>query len=186
MASLVLTIIGTDRPGLVEALADVVAAHDGNWERSRVAELAGTFAGVVVVSVPTRRVDEFRAAVEPLRERGLLDVVLRPAPPEEGPDADPVVDDEGRRSVAFSLVGNDRPGIVREVSSLLASMDVSITDMRTWTESAAMAGGSLFHARATVALPAEVTWSELVDRLEELADELMVDLGSVAPPATTD
>ena len=44
--------IGDDRAGLVNALADVVSAHEGNWERSQLAELAGKFAGIVEVSVP--------------------------------------------------------------------------------------------------------------------------------------
>ena len=72
MTTLVLTIIGDDRAGLVKALADVVQAHDGNWERSHLAELSGTFAGVVEVSVPESRSAELQAALRPLE--GLLDV----------------------------------------------------------------------------------------------------------------
>ena len=45
MNSLVLTLIGPDRPGLVERVSDVVASHGGNWLESRMAHLAGQFAG---------------------------------------------------------------------------------------------------------------------------------------------
>ncbi len=72
VTTLVLTVIGDDRAGLVKALADVVQAHDGNWERSHLAELSGTFAGVVEVSVPEPRAAELQAALRPLE--GLLDV----------------------------------------------------------------------------------------------------------------
>ena len=47
MATLVLTVIGDDRAGLVNALAEAVTAHGGNWERSQLAELAGKFAGKI-------------------------------------------------------------------------------------------------------------------------------------------
>ena len=58
MIELVLTIIGRDRAGVVASLADVVHFHEGNWKRSELAEIAGTFAGVVVVEVGDDRVDE--------------------------------------------------------------------------------------------------------------------------------
>ena len=53
MATLVLTLIGDDRAGLVNAVAEVVARHGGNWERSQMAELAGKFAGIVLVTEMT-------------------------------------------------------------------------------------------------------------------------------------
>ena len=65
MPRIVLTVIGDDRAGLVHALSDVVSRHSGNWERSQMAELAGKFAGIVVVSVPAERTDELTAAPRP-------------------------------------------------------------------------------------------------------------------------
>jgi glycine cleavage system regulatory protein len=56
MATLVLTVIGNDTSGLVDALADPIAHHGGSWDRSHMARLAGQFAGIVVVSVPDENV----------------------------------------------------------------------------------------------------------------------------------
>lgn len=177
MNSFVLTIIGTDRTGLVEALSDVVADHDGNWERSHVTELEGMFAGVVLVHVPPDRAEAFRDALAPLRDQGLLDVTLRPAASTAEPAEDAV-------TVGFEVVGADRIGIVREVSHALTSLGVSITDLRTWTESAPMAGTTLFHAAAVVRLPDGVDRWALMAALEGLDDDLMVDV--FEPPATGD
>ena len=168
MTTLVLSLIGSDRTGLVEALAAVLADHAGNWERSHLTELAGVFAGVAVVTVPDDREEAFTAALEPLRDRGLLDVRAMGGAGEE-----PV---EHGTQVRFELVGNDRPGIVREVSGLLAGLGVSIVELQTRTESAAMAGGTLFRADAVVTLPDELSLDALVGHLEQLADELMVDI----------
>lgn len=169
MDSFVLAVIGDDRTGLVEALSQVVTDHGGSWDRSQLTELAGVFAGVALVRVPPARSEAFRDALVPLREQGLLDVTLRPAPAGDS--------SSGHAStVGVEVVGADRRGIVHEVSHLLSSRGVGIVDLRTWTESAAMAGELLFHAAAVVELPDGMTPDDLVAALQDLADDLMVDL----------
>jgi glycine cleavage system regulatory protein len=168
MSSYVLSIIGTDRAGLVEALSQVVADHGGSWQRSQMTELAGMFAGMVQVQVPPDRAVDFRAALAPLREQGVLDVTLRQAASSQAHDEAP--------TLRFEVVGADRPGIVHEVSHLLAQHDIGIVDLTTWTESAAMAGSALFRATAVVRLPDDVAPADLAAALEGLADDLMVDL----------
>ncbi|MBW3620628.1 MAG: amino acid-binding ACT protein [Actinobacteria bacterium] len=176
MKPYVLSIIGDDRAGLVDALAEVVAEHGGSWERSHVTELAGTFAGVVLVHLPGDRSAAFVAALEPLREQELLDVTVRPAPRDEDlPDDAP--------TLGFEVVGADRPGIVHEVAHRLASLGVGIVDLRTWTESAAMAGSALFRAAAVVRLPAGIGRHQVVDALEDLSSDLMVDVADGSPPS---
>ena len=49
---LVLTVIAQDEPGIVETLSQTVSDHGANWLGSRMARLAGEFAGIVEVSVP--------------------------------------------------------------------------------------------------------------------------------------
>jgi glycine cleavage system regulatory protein len=169
MTPFVLSIIGDDRTGLVEALSDVVVAHGGSWERSQMTELAGVFAGVALVHVPGDRVDDFRSALVPLHDQGLLDVTVHPADLDAEPSGDHPV-------VRVEVVGADRPGIVREVSALLASMGVTIVDLETRTEQAAMAGELLFRIDAQARLPAGVDSGNLTAALENLADDLMVDL----------
>ncbi len=168
MASYVLSVLGTDRAGLVEALSGVIEEHGGNWERSHMTQLAGKFAGVLLVTVPDARASGFVDALAPLDAVGLLDISIEAAD-ESQPAA-------ARSALTFEVVGNDRPGIVHELSHLLASLDANILDLVTRTESAAMDGATLFHARAVVELPPAVEAAELVRRLEALANDLMVDI----------
>jgi glycine cleavage system regulatory protein len=165
VTTLVLTVIGDDRAGLVKALADVVSAHDGNWERSHLAEMAGKFAGIVEVSVSAARADELAEALRPLR--GLLDVEVH---------AGAVDGVAGRRTVVVELVGNDHPGIVRAVSGVLAEHGLSVTELETGTRDAPMAGGRLFEARAAVVVPDASDLADLRAALEEIASEVLVDL----------
>ena len=173
MATLVLTVIGDDRSGLVSALSGVIADHGGNWQRSQMARLAGKFAGIVLVAVPDDRAEALIAELGPLATEGLLDVTV-----ERGADEGPAREDLTRLSL--ELVGADRPGIVHDISQALAAQQVSIEELHTATREAPMAGGMLFEATATLLAPPGVQLSDLQDVLEELANELMVDL-SLSP-----
>ena len=165
---LVLTVIGEDRPGLVEALAGLISEHEGSWDESRMARLAGHFAGVVQVHLPDRRADDLIGALPRLAERGLQASVV---------DSDEsLVNVDRRHTFRLELVGQDRPGIVREISSSLAALGVSVQDLRTVVESAAMSGERLFRAQAELAPPANVDLEKVRAALERLADELMVEL----------
>ncbi len=172
MPRLVLTVIGDDRSGLVRALADVVTEHDGNWEESQLAELAGKFAGIVVVSVPEARAEEFTTSLSTLD--GLLEVAAHPG-------AEPAAAGVGRwgrgtDQLTIDLLGNDHPGIVREVSTVLSKHDLSIETMTTGTREAPMAGGLLFEAHVVVDVPAGSDTAALRADLERLAAELLVDI----------
>jgi glycine cleavage system regulatory protein len=164
---LVLTLIGRDRPGLVEALAAQVAGAGGNWEQSRMARLAGHFAGILRVSVDSAALAELRRALSSLEREGLRVVVET---------ADPA--DEPRRAtqMRLALVGSDRPGIVRDISRVLAARSVNVDELETTCEDAPMGGGQLFRATALLHVPAEVAPSELRSTLEGMADDLMVEL----------
>jgi glycine cleavage system regulatory protein len=168
---LVLTVIGDDRSGLVRALADVVTEHDGNWEESQLAELAGKFAGIVVVSVPETRAEEFTTSLSTLD--GLLEVAAHPGAEPAAAKAAGAADTD---QLTIDLLGNDHPGIVREVSTVLSKRDLSIETMTTGTREAPMAGGLLFEAHVVVDVPAGSDTAALRADLERLASELLVDI----------
>ena len=168
MRNLVLSVIGDDRPGLVSALADAVAASGGNWERSQLAQLAGKFAGIVVVAVPDDRADGLIEAVTGLD--GLLEVAVH-----SGGDGAPR--DGEWRSLTIGVLGNDRAGIVHELSAALSASGVTIEKMTTGTREAPMAGGMLFEAQMEVLVPPVADSTTIRADLERIAEELLVDLG---------
>lgn len=174
MQRMVITVIGDDRAGLVEALAEAVASVDANWERSRMAELAGQFAGIVAVAVPRRSVDDLRARLDAIEARGLLHVSIRPAsePTGRAGDADRAADVERWR---LRLVAQDHTGIVHRVSRTLAGRAVNIDDLETEVVPAPM-GGMLFRAEARLEVPVGVDVEVVRDALEALTPDLMVDL----------
>jgi glycine cleavage system regulatory protein len=177
MNNLVLTLIGPDRPGLVESVAQVIAAHDGNWLESRMAHLAGKFAGILRAEVPVDRTDAVIDALHKLETRGLK-VVVESATPASAPAPAP---DAAERSMDLELVGLDRPGIVREISQLLAQHEVNVDELTTDRTSAPMSGEMLFRARARIRMPAAFDLGRLRAGLERVASDLMVEIHLVEP-----
>jgi len=170
MATFTLTCIGDDRPGLVSDLSARLHAHGASWNRSQMARLAGKFAGILLLEVPDARADALAGELAGLDDIGLQVTLARTDAP--GPDdvtgAEVLVD--------LDLLGADRPGIVAEISAVLARERVSIRDLVTDVRDAPMAGGRLFEVRAVLEAPPATRVEELRTSLEAIADELMVEI----------
>lgn len=166
---LVLTIIGDDKPGLVELLAETIARHAGSWQESNMSHLAGKFAGILRVSVEDAHAD---ALVDDLQK---LSSVLRLVV-EKVQVIDPVA---RQRTLRLSLVGNDRPGIIKEISRALAAQHVNVEELATQCTSAPMSGELLFNAQAVLKVPVDLDVDALQAELERLADDLIVDINLV-------
>lgn len=166
--SLVLTVLGADRPGLVEALASVVTEQGGNWVESRFTRLAGQFAGVLRVDTPEECVVDLQAAVTALSGRGLR-VSVDACEPETEEQA-------SGRTLRLELMGLDRPGIVHEVARALAAGGVNVTSLETDLTSAPMTGEPLFKAVAWLSIPAGRSDQAVCRDLERVAESLDLDL----------
>ena len=167
LANLVMTVIGADRPGLVQMVAARVADHGGNWLESRMCRLGGQFAGILRVEVPPAQRDELVGALRTLEVDGLR-VIIHAEAGIAAPAAGSLA--------TIELVGNDRPGILRSVSGVFAAHGVNVEELASERVSAPMDGGMLFTARATVLVPANVKLSAVRADLEKIATDLMVDL----------
>ena len=166
MDHLVLTVIAPDQPGLVEKVAQCVAGHGGNWLESRMSRMAGQFAGILRVAVPAEAYDELVAALHDLAAQGIRVLVA-----ESG-----IEPSCSWKPIHLDLVGNDRPGIVRDITGLLAELGVFLERLTTEVAPAPMGSEPLFHAEALLAVPLSLTLEVLQARLEDLADDLMVEL----------
>lgn len=175
--ALVITVIGPDRPGLVERLATLVSAHGGNWLESRMSRLGGEFAGILRIAIPADREPLLIAGLSELQAVGLTSVARRDEAPATANTPGPLV--------TLDLVGQDRPGIVRHIAAALAARGANVEELITECVSAPMSGEPLFKAKARLALRSESDLPQLRAELEAIAADLLVDLTLVpvtAPP----
>ena len=166
--SVILTVIGDDKPGLVERLATIVADHHGHWLESRMARLAGQFAGILQVEVAAAHREALVQALNRVHEGSLQVTASRLGASE--------ADAAMSQRVRLDLVGTDRPGIVQQISRVIAACGVNVEEIETTAESAPMSGETLFKATASLQVPSGVALAKLQEDLEEVSQDLMVDI----------
>jgi len=170
---IILSVIGSDRPGLTDALAGAVLAAGGNWLESRLTRLGGSYVGSVLVELP-------EAALETLRDKAAhvdaagLKVTIATVDHAEAPAGTPL---------ELALVGQDRPGIIKDVSAALAALGVNIEELESGTEAEAWSGSRLFRASLSLRVPTGIGAAAVQDALEAISGEIMVDFTVVAPAA---
>jgi len=167
----VMTILGRDRPGLVDRVASTIAHHGGNWLESRMARLGGQFAGILRAAVPAPQESELLGALRALESEGLAIAI----------HTEPSASAALTTATCLELLGHDRPGIIRQISAALARHQVNLEELETQCESAPMTGEILFRARAQLHIPADCDRAALQAELERIAADLMVDLRLKAP-----
>ena len=166
--SLVVTAIADDRPGIVSALSDIAQRFRANWAGSHMASLAGQFAGIVHLEVADEDADALITAMRGLEAMRVHVAITR--------GVRKVAASPPRRKLRLELVGHDRPGIVRELSTSLAALGVSIDELHTEIVSAAMSADQLFKVKALLAVPRSTGDDAVRRALEALANEMMVDI----------
>ena len=164
---ILLTVMGADRPGLTEALAAAVLDAGGNWLESYLSRLGGKFVGSALLDLSPHGVDRLRENLKSSIASGLR-VELVPA------DEDV---DTGE-AVELTLTAQDRPGIVHEISAVLARLGANIIELETRTDPSAWSGAEMFRARTRLTLPEGLTHAALQAALEALSGDLMVDFGA--------
>lgn len=166
---LIVSLIADDKPGLIEDLAVVVSKYSGNWLESNMSQLAGKFAGIFRVSVDDANAEPLAKDLRAVSTSFNLQI--------ESGNAD---DCEGLNSQAdllnVNIVGNDRPGIVMEISQALAQMGVNVESFATVCEAAPMSGDVLFKLEAVLRNSRNLDFEKLRKNLELLADDLIIEI----------
>jgi glycine cleavage system regulatory protein len=175
MALLVLSVVGSDRPGLTEALAAQVLAAGGNWLESHLSRLGGLYVGSVLVEADDAAA--LGAAVRTVDAQGLE---VRVAPAVEAPNGEAA--GSAGAALQLGLVGQDRPGIVRQVTGVLSGLAANIETFDTWISAEPQTGQPLFHLDAQLRLPPGLAADTVQAALEAISTEIMVDISLTPAP----
>lgn len=165
--SIVLTIIADDQPGIIETVSKTLKKYDGNWTQSSMSSLAGQFAGILLASVPVGKTEACLVELQELESRGLR-IIAHVSNTETNAARS--------HDYTLELVGNDRPGIVQDITRVLAAHKVSVIEFETSVEAASMGGAELFRARAHLSVPQGGDIDALENELEDIANDLMVEI----------
>ena len=164
---LVMTVIGPDRPGLVDSVASLIEQHGGNWLESRMCHLGGQFAGLLQVEIEESAGEQLRSALAALSGQN-LEIVVHRSSSEMAATCSEVA--------LFEVIGQDRHGIVRQIANAFATEGVNVEELSSRCISAPMSGERLFEAKAKVCIPDTCDTNKLRERLESIAEDLQVDI----------
>jgi len=168
-STLVITVLATDRPGVVNSLSEIIKAHNANWIDSRMVHLADKFAGLVKISVPIDQLSSLKARLQALHDAdNQLHVLME--------EAASTVETAPRSNLSLEVLGADRPGIIDDITGALAALNVNINELETEQREASMSSELHFHASMRLGLPEGISNEDVRESLEALSDQLMVDL----------
>lgn len=166
MQSLVITIMGKDKPGLVDALAKCIYKHQGNWQGSSFAHMAGLFTGFVEVHVAEDKQSELIDALNGITDLSVQSVVAAA----ERTSFD--------TTLSVNIMGNDKTGIVQELTSVLNQFNLNILSFNSTCQSAPNWGSLMFKADVIIAVPQPFDDDALQDALEALANDVVVEISA--------
>ncbi len=166
--TLVITVLATDRPGIVNTLSEILVEHNANWIDSRMANLADKFAGLVQVVVPEDQLEGLKKKLQALHlADNQLNILMEEATAQDNTE---------QRELSLELIGADRPGIIDDITSTLTKLNVNINQLETEQREASMSSEILFYANMTLGLSPAISNDDVQDALEALQDQLMVDI----------
>jgi len=165
--SLVLTISAHDRPGIMSRLSVTITNGGGNWLESRMARLAGQFVGIICIECTDEQDPALRSSLAALAEEGINVLVLGQGDLSDYPYT---------RHMRVDIFGNDRPGIVSQLTTAISSAGGNIEELNTSIESAAMSGQVIFHACGTICVPESSDDEVIISAIEALSDDLTIEI----------
>ncbi len=163
---LVMTVIGPDRPGLVDSVASLVGEYGGNWLESRMCHLGGQFAGLLQVEIDESAREDLQSALAALSDQD-LEINVHQSSSE--------LESQCSEIAVVEIIGQDQPGIVKQIANAFATEKVNVEELSTQCSSAPMSGERLFEAKARVCIPDTCDTDKLRERLESIAADLQVD-----------
>ena len=167
--TLIVTILATDRPGIVKTISEVLVLHKASWIDSHMVNMADKFAGLVRISVDTSRMNDLKKTMQALHDAdNQLHILME--------DASDLNETEEQGTLSLEVIGADRPGIIDDVTAALFKLKVNIKELESEQREASMSSELLFWAKLTLGLPAGVNDDDVQNVLEALSDQLMVDI----------
>lgn len=167
-SSIVLTLTGPDRVGVVESVTQALLRLGGNVESSRMARLGGEFAILMLVTMPPEKSAQLAHAFEGLASEGYKLTVSETSAP-----ADRFA---GWLTYRVEVTGADHEGIIYDIASGLAARGITIESAETGTTSAPTTGVTLFTMSAVVLVPPQLHEEDWMNALAEAGADANVDI----------
>ena len=164
MNSIIISAVGSDRPGIVSEISGVITNHGGNVEESRMSRIGSDFAIIMLVSVTPEWMESLEVALQSIKELTIISKLTKRQ--------------EAKEDIRcqIDLSGADNEGIVKVLSKYLAGKSINILEMQTYISNAPVAGTPLFNLNAMTAVPENLNIMDIQFELSKIAQKLGVEI----------
>ena len=163
MNCLIISAVGSDRPGIVSELSGAITSHGGNIEKSRMTRLGSDFTIIMLVTVDPKWEESLVVALQAIKELSITT---------KGTENTVIAGE----NCQISLSGADNEGIVKVLSKYLEEKSINIIEMDTHISQAPISGSPLFNLNASVSIPGEVDGRDIQSDLSQIAKDLGVEI----------
>ena len=168
MKSILISVLGDDKPGLLDSLSEIIVSNDGDWVESNMSTVEAKFAGILRVNVPAKNSKKL------MKELTSSKLGLQIACEETAP-----VKFSDFKSYNIELIGQNHVGIINKLSHVLTyELKANVEGIKTEVIDASMSGEQLFKAQINLHLPTSIDERLIKHKLELIADEMMVEIYS--------
>ena len=169
MKSILISVLGDDKPGLLDSLSEIIVSNDGDWIESNMSTVEAKFAGILRVNVPPKNAKKL------IKELTTSKLGLQIACEETAP-----VKLSDYKSYNIELIGQNHVGIINKLSHVLTyDLKANVEGIKTEVlNSSMMSSDQLFKAQITLHLPKSIDEGLIKEKLELIADEMMVEIYS--------
>lgn len=160
MNSVILKLIGPDKPGIVSDISGLITNNGANIEESRMIRLGSEFCIMILISISENNFNVLKKELENLSEMKFDYSKTSKISSKEQPN------------YFIDLYGADNEGIVNKVSDILSKNNVNILELNTDTHNAPISGTTLFHMQAKI----KVEENQL-EEMKKLLDDISINIG---------
>jgi glycine cleavage system transcriptional repressor len=166
----VISSMGSDRPGLAKEISEFFTARGINIERSRGCVLGNEFGMIILTSGKTDDIERLIKDLDSLREKTKLDIYVRKTKAPSHHEAVP--------SIPYKLVATciDRPGIVHQICKTLQQRGINVDDISSNVDHNPVTGANVFQMVCYFSLPPVVKIIDLKNDLTRISDEYNIDI----------
>ena len=172
MNSLIISAVGSDRPGIVSELSGTITSHGGNIEKSRMTRLGSDFTIIMLVTVDPKWEESLVVALQAIKELSITTKGTEPNTVIAGENCKDTADE----NCQILLSGADNEGIVKVLSKYLAEKSINIIEMDTHVSQAPVSGTPLFNLKAITSTPMNLNISDIQSDLNQISQKLGVEI----------
>ncbi len=164
---LVISAIGSDRPGIVNELSQLIVQNKGNIDDSRMTVLGGEFAIILLISAPADDLVHIEQLLKGQEETLKLSIITKYTRPGNEP--------EKQIPYVVEVLAMDNPGIVYKLADFLSSRNINIQSMQTDRYPAPHTGTPMFAIEMIITIPQSIIINELRDDFLDLCEDMNLD-----------